>query len=61
MEPACSRHQEYLVTGKFGISTDSMDCTGKEEKEMPFDHITLEKLNGVLPKYRGKIQQVPPA
>ena len=49
----------YEATLRFGISTDTEDITGTvlEEREV---HISEADLQRVLPKFRGKIQQIPP-
>ena len=49
----------YEAVLRFGVTTDTEDITGTvlEEKEV---HISEEDLLGILPKFRGKIQQIPP-
>ena len=49
----------YEATLRLGLSTDTEDLTGTvlEEKEV---HVSQEDLLGILPKFRGKIQQIPP-
>ena len=49
----------YEATLRLGIHTDTEDITGTvlEEREV---RISEEEFLGILPKFRGKIQQIPP-
>ena len=49
----------YEAVVRFGIATDTEDITGTvlEEKEV---HISEAEFLGILPQFRGKIQQIPP-
>lgn len=49
----------YTADFQFGIKTDTADRTGtlQQEKE---SQITEAELKGVLPRFHGEIQQVPP-
>ena len=49
----------YEATLRLGVSTDTEDITGTvlEEREV---QVSEEDFLGILPKFRGKIQQVPP-
>ena len=49
----------YEATIRLGLTTDTEDVTGStlEEKEV---NISEEEFLGILPKFRGKIQQIPP-
>ena len=49
----------YEAVLRLGLSTDTEDITGTvlEEKEV---HISKEEFLGILPQFRGKIQQIPP-
>ena len=49
----------YEATLRLGIATDTEDIWGKvlEEKEV---HISETEFLGILPRFRGKIMQVPP-
>ena len=49
----------YEATIRLGRTTDTEDVTGTtlEEKEV---NISKEEFLGILPKFRGKIQQIPP-
>lgn len=51
--------KRYLATVQFGAATDTMDATGTVTEKS--DHVvTREELEAVLPRFRGKIKQVPP-
>ena len=50
----------YEATILFGAETDSYDCLGKLIKKRPYDHITREKVEEALNKFRGNFMQQPP-
>lgn len=53
------KHKTYLATFEFGHETDTLDATGKVVKicaNIP----TKEEILRVLPKFMGKISQIPP-
>ena len=49
----------YVATLRLGLHTDTEDISGTvlEEKEV---HISEAEFLGILPQFRGKIQQIPP-
>lgn len=51
--------KEYSASFRFGVSTDTQDSTGTvlAESDLP---VPLERLEAVLPEFRGDILQVPP-
>ncbi len=52
--------KSYILTIRFGIATDSDDCTGNVISQS--DHRpSLAEINAVLPEFIGNIQQTPPA
>lgn len=51
--------KEYEASFSFGITTDTLDITGRILSEGMSD-VTLDELNGVLPQFRGNITQLPP-
>ncbi len=51
--------KEYEAEFKLGITTDTLDVTGKILTRQNSD-ITAEQINAVLPNFRGNIMQVPP-
>jgi tRNA pseudouridine55 synthase len=54
----CTKTYEAIVL--FGAQTDTYDRVGKILKRGPYEHITEEKVETALAKYRGKITQLPP-
>ena len=53
------KQKTYVATFEFGYETDSLDATGsvvKTNKEIP----TQAQIEQVLPKFLGKISQIPP-
>ena len=52
--------QEYRTIGLLGCATDSYDSEGKRVRNAPFKHITKEKIEAVLQRFRGEIKQLPP-
>lgn len=50
----------YEATVLFGAETDSYDCLGKLIRTRPYEHITREKVENALDKFRGKFLQQPP-
>ena len=53
------KEKTYLAIFEFGYETDSLDATGVTQKtsnNIP----TLEQIEAVLPKFKGKINQIPP-
>lgn len=64
-----SQLQQYLtgtkgyragVTLGFQTTTLDLDPTGHVVEEKPYDHVTLEAIEQVIPQFTGTIQQVPP-
>lgn len=54
---ACTKTYEAVVL--FGIATDSYDRVGKVVSRAPYEHVTREKVEEALKKFRGKIMQRP--
>ncbi len=52
--------KEYVMTLRLGITTDTLDATGKETTRVEKIAVRLEDLLAVLPHFVGEIQQVPP-
>ena len=52
----------YRATGRLGTETTTLDLdpTANVTKTKPYDHVTFDKIDEVLPKFTGKIQQIPP-
>ena len=51
--------KKYSVTVRFGISTLSGDAGSKKISESGAINLNIEKINKALPKFRGKILQIP--
>lgn len=51
--------KEYVATGMFGVATDSLDADGAVLEREPME-IGEDDLTSVLPRFRGRIRQVPP-
>lgn len=50
----------YIATVRFGVATDSGDRDGKLVASSPADTITEERIQSVLDRFRGEIDQAPP-
>lgn len=53
--------KEYVATVKLGATTPSFDLETEIDTTYPTDHITRDAIIGVLPRFTGRIEQVPPA
>ena len=54
------RDRAYTATFRLGRVTDTQDREGRTLEERPFDAVTRERLDAVLPEFRGDIFQTPP-
>lgn len=52
--------KEYIATMKLGATTPSFDLEKEIDATYPWEHITLDMVREVLPKFTGHILQVPP-
>ncbi|KAJ6547643.1 pseudouridine synthase [Mycena capillaripes] len=52
--------KEYRTTCLLGCETDSYDSEGSRVRLAPWRHVTREKVESALAKFRGEIQQTPP-
>ena len=52
--------KEYVATICLGKSTPSFDLETQPDQTYPIDHVTREMILKTLPKFKGKINQVPP-
>ena len=50
----------YEATLLFGVATDTYDVLGKVLSRAPYAHLTREKVEQALAKFRGQIMQRPP-
>ncbi|MFA6873936.1 MAG: tRNA pseudouridine(55) synthase TruB [Bacteroidaceae bacterium] len=53
--------KEYIATLKLGATTASFDLEKEIDATYPWEHITREKVEEILPHFLGRIEQVPPA
>lgn len=61
IEELQSGTKEYVATLKLGATTPSYDLEKPIDATYPTDHITQSLIDKVLPKFVGRIEQVPPA
>ena len=52
--------KSYEATILFGAATDTYDTLGKVLRRAPHEHVTREKVEKALERFRGKIMQRPP-
>ncbi len=52
--------KEYIAEITLGATTPSFDLETEVDATYPWEHITLEGVNKVLPRFTGKVMQVPP-
>lgn len=53
--------KEYIATLALGATTPSFDLETEIDARYPTDHITEELVHDTLDKFKGSIEQVPPA
>lgn len=53
--------KEYVATIQIGSTTPSFDLETEIDATYPTGHVTLGLINEVLPRFTGRIEQVPPA
>jgi tRNA pseudouridine55 synthase len=51
----------YLATIHFGVVTETWDTEGQVLERHDVGDLSLTAIEGVLPEFRGRIEQVPPA
>lgn len=64
----CTKLSQYITVDKkgydftmeFGVATTTDDASGEVLRRAPRDHLTREALEGVLSRFVGEIEQVPP-
>ena len=52
--------KEYVATIKLGATTKSDDAEFPEENIKDTSHITLQKIQEIIPQFIGEIEQIPP-
>lgn len=53
--------KEYVATIRVGATTPSFDLETEVDAVYPTEHVTEELIRKALPKFTGRIEQVPPA
>ena len=53
--------KEYVATIRIGSTTPSFDLETEVDAVYPTEHVTEELIRKALPKFTGRIEQVPPA
>jgi len=51
--------KSYRASFRFGIATDTLDIWGEVLEERP-SHVTADRIEGILDRFRGEINQIPP-
>lgn len=52
--------KEYIADIRLGATTPSYDLETEIDRHFPWEHISLEHIEHVLPRFKGKVMQVPP-
>lgn len=52
--------KEYLADIRLGATTPSYDLETEIDATFPWEHITTELIEGILPRFTGRVMQVPP-
>jgi len=60
MEYVADSFKSYRATIRFGLITDTWDMEGEVIERRPYDGLSLEAIQQVLPAFTGRIEQVPP-
>ncbi|MDE6716677.1 MAG: tRNA pseudouridine(55) synthase TruB [Muribaculaceae bacterium] len=55
-----SGSKEYVADIQLGATTPSFDLETEIDARYPWEHISRESVEEVLPRFRGKVMQVPP-
>ena len=55
-----SQIKGYIAGITFGATTPSFDLEKEIDATYPFEHITPDLINSVLPMFTGEIEQIPP-
>jgi len=53
--------KEYVATLRIGSTTPSFDLETQVDAHYPADHVTAEAVGRVLERFKGRIEQIPPA
>lgn len=58
--PYLPTDKAYIGKIRFGLSTDTDDVTGQVVAQHPSEHLSLAKIEALLPQFIGKLNQIPP-
>lgn len=53
-------NKRYFVRGKFGQTTDTLDCEGKVINTCSIEHLNEQKIIETVKSFEGDIEQIPP-
>ena len=55
-----AQEKEYIAEIRFGATTPCFDLEKEIDATYPYEHITIESIEKVLPSMTGEIDQIPP-
>lgn len=55
-----AEEKEYVANVRFGATTPCFDLERPVDAEFPYEHITREAIESVIPRFLGEQDQVPP-
>ncbi len=55
-----AQDKEYVATVRLGITTDTLDATGRVTAERPVPSLDAPAIRATLARFEGEIEQVPP-
>lgn len=55
-----AEEKEYIANVRFGATTPCFDLEKEVDAEYPYEHITSDAVEGVIPNFLGEQDQVPP-
>ncbi|MCM1110185.1 MAG: tRNA pseudouridine(55) synthase TruB [Clostridium sp.] len=61
IEQLQSGEKEYVATVRFGATTPSFDLETEIDATFPAAHLTAADIEAILPRFTGRVMQVPPA
>lgn len=53
-------NKRYFVRGKFGQTTDTLDCEGEVNNTRSIEHLNEQKIRQAVKSFEGDIEQIPP-
>jgi tRNA pseudouridine55 synthase len=55
-----SQEKEYIAEITFGSTTPSFDLEKEIDHHYPYEHIDIESVRSIIPRFLGEIDQIPP-